>query len=297
MDALCPHGLRVRVGLFLSALATLPFLMGAKAQTRNFVVDARTPQIAQQVALRAEKCRAEIAIAWLGHPLPDWPRPCPIQVQLTDGEAGGLTSFNFHQGRVTDQIMKVEGRLDRILASAIPHEITHTIFAHFLGSPMPRWADEGASLLSEDERELARHDRIVDDLFSRRGEFPLAKLFTMENYPKDLIGFYGQGYSIARFLIEIGGRPRFLEFVRDALEADWDSAIEQHYQLANVGELERAWLAWRRVGDPSDHHRVLLSLATGLAQPRAGSSRPRTDPFATPRNPADGTPSGSINER
>jgi len=30
---------------------------------------------------------------------------------------------------------------------------THTIIAAFFGGPMPRWADEGASLLSEDERE------------------------------------------------------------------------------------------------------------------------------------------------
>ena len=29
------------------------------------------------------------------------------------------------------------------------------------------------------------------------------------------MGFYGQGYSVSRFLVEMGGRPRFLQFVRD----------------------------------------------------------------------------------
>ena len=143
--------------------------------------------------------------------------------------------------------MTVEGRLDRILASALPHEVTHTIFASYFGGPMPRWADEGASLLSEDDRERHRHDQIAVDLLARRGEIPLARLFVIEDYPKDLMGFYGQGYSISRFLIEMGGRPRFLRFVRDGLKDGWDPATRIHYQLANVRELDRAWRSWHRV--------------------------------------------------
>src|SRR5206468_8972830 len=124
---------------------------------------------------------------------------CPIRVKLTAGEAGGLTSFGFAAGRVADQTINVEGRVDRILASALPHEVTHTIFAAYFGGPMPCWADEGASLLSEDAREIQRHDKIAVDLLARRGDIPLARLFRMEEYPADLMGFYGQGYSISRF--------------------------------------------------------------------------------------------------
>src|SRR5262249_54785832 len=156
-----------------------------------------------------------IAIAWLGHELPNWRTPCPIRVKITGGEAGGLTSFGFGGGRVTDQSITVEGRLDRILASALPHEITHTVFAACFGGPMPRWAAEGASSLSEDQREKQRHDQIVQALLARHGDMPLARLFRVEEYPKDLMGFYGQGYSVSRFLVEIGGRPRFLKFVRE----------------------------------------------------------------------------------
>ncbi len=225
----------------------LPFLGGASFRSTNFVVEARTPDVARQVAEHAELCRATIAQAWLGHELPDWKTPCPIRVRLTAGEAGGLTSFGFHQGRVSDQSMTVEGRLDRILASALPHEVTHTIFAAYFGGPMPRWADEGASLLSEDRIERRRHDKIAVDLFARRGEMPLSRLFQVENYPRDLMGFYGQGYSVSRFLIEMGGRPRFLEFVRDGMGHGWDTATRTHYQLANVRELDRAWRSWHRI--------------------------------------------------
>jgi hypothetical protein len=227
--------------------ALVPLLAGASFRSSNFVVEASTAEVAQHVAEQAEACRKSIARQWLGRDLPPWRKPCPIRVRLTRGEAGGLTSFGFAHGGVADQSMVVEGRLDRILASALPHEVTHTIFAAYFGGPMPRWADEGASLLSEDLRERRRHDQIAVDLLARRGDFPLARLFQIEEYPRDLVGFYGQGYSIARFLIEMGGRPRFLQFVRDGTRAGWDAATRDHYGLANVRELDRAWRAWHKV--------------------------------------------------
>ncbi len=49
--------------------------------------------------------------------------------------------------------MNIEGPLDRLLSSVLPHEITHTVFAHYFRTPVPRWADEGGSVLSEDDLE------------------------------------------------------------------------------------------------------------------------------------------------
>ncbi len=112
-------------------LVLVPCLGGASFRSTNFVVEAPNNEIAQRVAERAESCRVTIARAWLGHEIPNWEKPCPVKVRLTAGEAGGVTSFGFHQGRVTDQTMTVIGRLDRILASALPHEITHTVFAAY----------------------------------------------------------------------------------------------------------------------------------------------------------------------
>jgi hypothetical protein len=61
------------------------------------------------------------------------------------------------------------------------------------------------------------------------------------------MSFYGQGYSISRFLIEMGGRPRFLQFVRDGMKQGWDAATRTHYELADVRELDRAWRSWHHV--------------------------------------------------
>ena len=57
-----------------------------------------------------------------------------------------------------------------------------------------------------DDRELRRHDKIAVDLLAPRRNSP-GRLFVIEDYPKDLMSFYGQGYSISRFLVEMGGRP------------------------------------------------------------------------------------------
>jgi hypothetical protein len=238
---------RDRFAPVVAILVVLPALGGASHRTTNFVVEAPTAEAARAVAEHAERCRKEIAVQWLGRELPPWPAPCPVRVKLTGGEAGGLTSFGFARGRVSDQSMTVEGRLERILNSALPHEVTHTVFAAYFGGPMPRWADEGASLLSEDLRERRRQDQIAEDLLARRGELPLARLFRIEDYPSDLLGFYGQGYSISRFLVEMGGRPRFLQFVRDGLRTGWDAATRDHYGLADVRELDRAWRSWHKV--------------------------------------------------
>ncbi len=159
------------------SLLLVPVLAGASYRTPNFSVEAATPEAAKSVGDHAERCRRAIAKAWLGREVPNWGTPCPIRVQLTAGEAGGETNFDFAGGRVTHQQIRVEGRLDRILASALPHEVTHTIFAAYYGGPMPRWADEGASLLSEDRREMVRHDNIVLNLLNRRSEMSLGQLF------------------------------------------------------------------------------------------------------------------------
>ena len=48
---------------------------------------------------------------------------------------------------------QITGPKERLLNSVLPHEITHTVFAHYFKQPVPRWADEGGAVLSEDEIE------------------------------------------------------------------------------------------------------------------------------------------------
>lgn len=220
---------------------------GAAYPTPNFMVDAPTPQIAQQVGQAAEYYRKQKAIEWLGQEMPTWPQRCPLQVRVTMNGPSGATSFAFDGGMIRGQHMHIEGSLDRLLASVLPHEVTHTVFAHYFRCPVPRWADEGGAVLSEDEIERDRHDRLVRQVLNTPGrKIPLRRLFALREYPGDVMVLYAEGFSVANFLVSRGGRPAFLGFIHQGMTGGWDRAAKIYYGYNSVEELEEAWLTQLR---------------------------------------------------
>ncbi|MGE3803805.1 MAG: hypothetical protein AB7K24_03915 [Gemmataceae bacterium] len=231
------HHVVTRVLILIGILGS----MGAQYRTPNFVVDAPTPQIAQQVGQYAEHYRKEKAMQWLGYEMPTWPQPCPLQVKVTMGGAGGATSFAFDQGQVLGQHMTIEGSLDRLLASVLPHEVTHTVFAFYFRTPVPRWADEGGSVLSEDDQERQRHDQLCRNILNHGRQMPLRRLFALREYPDDVMLLYAQGYSVTDFLVGKSNRQTFIRFVAQGMREGWDSA-SRTYGYRSIEELEQAWL-------------------------------------------------------
>jgi hypothetical protein len=244
------------VAVLVGALAS----MGASFRTPNFVVEAPNAQIAQQVGQYAEHYRSEKALQWLGQEMPQWPQPCPLKVTISMNGSGGATSFAFDQGRILGMDMHIEGAYDRLLASVLPHEVTHTVFAHYFRCPVPRWADEGGSVLSEDELERNRHDQLVRQILNTPGRaIPLRRLFKMTTYPPDVMVLYAEGYSVTNFLVGKTGRSAFLHFIAQGMRGDWDGAARAHYQYNTVEELERAWLQFLREGRQQQPPAVLAS--------------------------------------
>jgi hypothetical protein len=217
--------------------------MGASYRTTNFVVEAPTYPIAQQIGQYAEHYRKEKAMLWLGREMPTWPEPCPLRVTVTMNGSGGATSFAFDRGRILGMDMHIEGTLDRLLASVLPHEVTHTVFAHYFRAPLPRWADEGGSVLSEDDLERSRHDQLVKQILSTPGRsIPLRRLFSMMRYPPDVMVLYAEGYSVTEFLVSKSNRSTFLNFIAQGSRGDWDGAVRSFYRYNNIEELESAWV-------------------------------------------------------
>jgi hypothetical protein len=216
--------------------------LGATYPSTNFIVEAPTQQVAQQVATMAERYRREKALEWLGYEMPPWSQPCPIRVKVTMGSAGGATSFAFDRGQVLDQHMNIEGTYDRLLASVLPHEVTHTVFAHYFRCPVPRWADEGGAVLSEDDKERNRHDLLVRQILNSGRAIPLRRLFSLREYPNDVMALYAEGFSVADFLVTSSSRPVFLKFVAHGMQYGWDNAAQSYYRYRNVEDLEQAWL-------------------------------------------------------
>lgn len=227
-------------------------------ETANFVVTAESEQTARLVAEAAEVCRVRLAEHWLGRRMPKWSRPCRVSVSEGSMGAGGSTTFQFVNGEVLNWRMKLQGSLERILDSVLPHEVNHTVFASYFRRPLPRWADEGAATLfehsSEQRKQLHLLQSVIEDSAER---YSLSDLLGMKEYPEDMrrmLILYAQGYALADFLVQQGGRAAYLKFLSDAETEGWEASIRGNFDHAGVESLERNWLAWIRAGMPRLNH-------------------------------------------
>ena len=217
---------------------------GAGFRTRNFIVQASTPQLAQAVGQAAEKYRHDLAQYWLDKPLPPWPAPCPIRVNAGPHLAAqGVTTYN--PAPVRDFQMEVVGTTERILDSVLPHEVTHTVLATHFGRPLPRWADEGICTTVEHDAERSKHEAKLREFLSSRRGIPMNHLFLMKEYPADVLPMYAQGYSVCQFLIAQKGPREFIDFLHDYMQhPSWTANVRRHYQYESLAELQKYWVDW-----------------------------------------------------
>lgn len=236
--------MRKRLALLL-ALTTI-CSMGAEFRTPNFIVISADPQVCKSVGEWAEHYRREKAIQWLGREMPTWADPCPLRVTVNMDGPSGETEFTFGYGRVNSQRMQIRGPLDRLIYSVLPHEITHTIFAYHFKCPVPRWADEGGSVLSEDDTERDRHDKLARSILNKGQQIPMRTLLALKEYPPQVMCLYAQGYSISDYLVKRSNKQHFLNFVGHGMQQGWDHAAKSYFGHNNVDELEQAWLQYLR---------------------------------------------------
>jgi hypothetical protein len=220
-------------------------------RTRNFRTTAPTRELAETFGDMAEKYRRDKAIEWLGKEMPAWPQRCPLKVEVSMKQAGGATTFGFYgegggRGGVSSQEMRIFGETKQLLYSVLPHEVTHTVLAYHFGRPVPRWADEGGAVLSENDEECFNHDVRCREILNQGRAIRLRVLFTLREYPRDVLTVYAQGYSVCQYLINgHGGRKKFLEFVDIGMRngnRNWDAAVREVYGFETVDELEERWL-------------------------------------------------------
>ena len=251
-------------------------LCAAGYRTANFVVEAPNPQLAQKIGDAAEQYRHDLAIEWIGQPLPRWSQPCPITAEVAPTlGAGGATSFVFDRGEVFNWTMSIQGSEERILDSVLPHEVTHTIFASHFRQPLPRWADEGACTTVEHPVERARQHRLLIEFLRTGRGISFPEMFAMKEYPADVLPLYSQGYSLARYLIERGGRKRYIQFVGDGLaSSNWPESLSQYYGIHDIAKLQNVWLEWVKRGCPAPPASVAAAIpqARDIARATRGQS-------------------------
>ena len=166
--------------------------------------------------------------------------------------------------------MQIQGSLERILDSVLPHEVNHTIFACHFRRPLPRWADEGAATIVEHESEKRRQRLLNRQVMGTNKRIPLRRLLSMTEYPEEMqqvLTLYAEGYSLADFLLQRGGRKRYLMFLQDAHKNGWDEAVAKMYQFKNVDELEQNWGSWIIAGSPDLNQPAGQQLASNQPEP------------------------------
>jgi hypothetical protein len=161
--------------------------------------------------------------------------------------------------------MEITGETKQLLNSVLPHEITHTVLAYHFGRAVPRWADEGGSVLSENAEERFTHDIRCREILNAGRGIRLRALFRMADYPRDMIVLYAQGYSITSYLVERGGdgregRGKLLQFLSLGMQGNdpkahgtaesWNDAARKVYSFESVDALEEAWLQALRTPPP-----------------------------------------------
>jgi hypothetical protein len=268
------EALRLRGAILFATLCALATNVAVAAnvgqrtsvRSEHFIVTAPSEALAREVCQEAERFRKELAIEWLGRELPPWRGPCPITVRLASG-AGGATSFMFDNGVPFGWTMNVQGPRERILDSVLPHEITHTIFATHFGGPLPRWADEGACTTVEHPSEKAKQDRFLIEFLHTDKGIPFNQMFRMTEYPDPILPLYSQGYSLTRYLLQQGGKRKFVNYVGDGMATgNWPAATQKHYGFKNLSELQVTWVEWVRQGSPNLEQQDVTGLAA-LQQP------------------------------
>jgi hypothetical protein len=231
------------------------------------------------LAASFEALRSELLGTWLPESAKtSWQPKCHIVVHsrfesyLKEVGPGGRQTtgsslIDFDKDQVVMRRIDLRGDRADWFAEALAHELTHVVLAdRFVRIPIPHWADEGMAILADTAGKRRLHGKDLASAVARGGEFRLAELLTMENYPHPsrMGTFYGQSASLVEFLTKLGSKQQLVDFVDQATVKGYDKALRNVYAITGVGSLEQQWQRHLR-GQP-------MREAVSKASPPAGPS-------------------------
>jgi hypothetical protein len=99
------------------------------------------------------------------------------------------------------------------------------------------------AVLADPEVKQLLHLRDLKEA-SRRGLAPRLAELLADGFapgPKQIPAFYGQSFSLVRFLVNRKTPADFLRFLHLAGKTGYDAALRDCYELGGVADLERRW--------------------------------------------------------
>jgi hypothetical protein len=149
------------------------------------------------------------------------------------------------------------------------------IFASYFRRPLPRWADEGGATSMEHISEKQKHRQMLVRFLQTGHGIAFGQLFAMTEYPQDVMPLYAEGYSLAEYLINHGGRRQFVAFLAEGMrEGQWPAAVQHYYGARDLPSLQNEWVAWVAQGFPTPppESRVMVASAQTPAPPQPATA-------------------------
>lgn len=248
--------------LVVSAIWSLAAAVGAAADPlprTNIVVHGLSGDRATAIRDHAEWIRSRAFARLLGDDAPHpWLARCEIHVHPTAAAfatavggapdvARGATTIEFAGEVVSLRRIDVLDGAGPI-PDSLAHELVHVVLAdRFTAGPPPRWADEGLAVLFDAPEKQRAHDEDFRVARKHGLAWKAVDLLALEEYPEGSRWqrvFYGQSAALVRWLIAQRDAPTFIRFLEDCPQRGIREALERHYKLRSVEDLE---LAWREV--------------------------------------------------
>lgn len=239
--------MRLPLYVLLVVAIAQPAFGAALAHSDNFLVVAPDRQAAEAVLAAAEQHRRDLAVEWLGEELPPSVGMTVIHVEFSDQADKGLAWPIDTPARSLHKLWLV-GRPEKVVGATLRHEITHIVLATQFPGRLPAWADEGAASLQDDPERRAVRSRLLA-WWAETGNWPrLEAVFAKSTISPGDQASYAVAASLTEFLLNRGGKARFLRFAMDGKAAGYPAALMHHYQIAGIGALETQWQQWVRQG-------------------------------------------------
>ena len=228
-------------------------------ETPNFRIYHLDAALAERVAEAAEAARTAQSNRWAGAvPRGAWSPKCDIYLypsaktfsKMTGQpeESPGFSTMGLNAGKIVARRINLRADHPNLQAAILPHEITHVILADlFPTQQIPRWADEGMAVLAEPSSEQqARASDLGEPLAANR-LFKLNDLMVMD-YPdgKHWALYYAQSVSLTRFLVDLEGPARFIEFVQGSQRNGPEAELRRVYKIEGFADLQARWLAYAK---------------------------------------------------
>ena len=237
------QGLQRAVGpsaLLLLLCGTMPnqALALGVASSPRFIVYAPTQRLADKAVGDADAFADQVAADWQFAGLPGSAPPDENRTTIFIEVDAAISLARTRISPRGDHLMWLTGSERAVTDHLLHHEVAHTVMASRFGGRMPIWANEGiASGYDNPRRHAIRRQKLVG--FAAIDSWPqLDELFEK---PIRQQWQYAAAVSLTEFLVDRGGRKRFVAFVERAEKVGHADALLDFYKIESVDHLQAQW--------------------------------------------------------